>query len=99
MVRAGLGHAVAALRNDSVAKQLSHDLLRGGSPGNAKALDVAEAREAALAQLIEKVDRMGRDAEQKRRAGLDEAVEKRRALRQIMHDKLAANGQGCNEGA
>jgi hypothetical protein len=51
---------------------------------------------AARAQFAEEIDRVGRDAEQKRRAGLLEPVDQAGAAREVVHHKFAA-GRQCGD--
>ena len=49
--------------------------------------------------LGEQIDRVGGDADQKRRAGLDEAIDEARAARQIMDHDLPAHRKRHDHGA
>ena len=90
LVRAGLGHAVAALRHDAVREQSRRRPRRRGGAGDAEAFEAAEALTAAFAQLAA----TGRWRGPARRAGSSCRSRRTRSTRlaprgQVVHDELA----------
>ena len=74
LVRAVLGHAVAALRHDALRDQAGHHLARHRRAGNAEAGQPAEALQPALLHLGQQVDGVRRHADQEARVGFEDAV-------------------------
>ncbi len=90
-MRAGLGHAVAALRHDAAIHQGRHDLAGHRRARDAEPRDAVEPREPARAQFGEQVDGVGRHADQEAGAGLEQAVEQAGAARQVVDHQLGAD--------
>src|ERR1700730_12233484 len=70
LVRAGFGHAVAALRYDTALHQLGNDRRRRGGARDPETAHRTYMPRAAGSHLAQQVDRMRRYPEQKLRAGL-----------------------------
>jgi len=99
LVRAGFGHAVAALRPGPPGHQLSDHLGRCGGSGKAEPTNRGHPLYAAGAHFAQQIDGVGRHAEQELRTRLLQPVEQAMAARQIVHHQLAAGRQRGNQRA
>ncbi len=86
LVRAVLGHAVAALRPDALLDQARDHLARHRRAGNAKAGEAAEALQVAPLHLAEQIDGVRGHADEKAGVGFQDAVGEACAARQIVND-------------